>query len=250
MTDAALPSRSRKNGDRTGAAAGRLATTRRRFVEAAARSALIDAILRRRACDICEKTGLLAHVAPEGTCVDIGAGLGHMVERIAAHRPSVVCLGLDPNWGVAPAVASRLRHNAPGRARFCRGDGRALPVADGTMSTALVAFVLHHLSSTDQKAVLFEAARVLQPGGTLILLEDTPGSDADRQHIEAADRRLNFEGRNAVHCYLRPDEWRTRLELSGFAIRAAIPFTRVFPPASLRSVPHHAFVCTALPVSE
>jgi ubiquinone/menaquinone biosynthesis C-methylase UbiE len=219
------------------------ARLRRRLAGLALRTRMLDRVLRRRAADICAKSDLLAQVMPRGLCLDIGAGLGHLLERVLAHYPAVRGLGIDPQWRPLPPVAARLARSAGGRGLFCTGDGRALPVADGQAQTVLIAFVLHHLAPADQEQVLREAARVLEPGGRLILLEDTPDSVRDRGRVQRADRRLNFEPPGEIHAYRAPTAWCAELTRHGFAVGTVTSFSRIFPPATLRPVPHGAFMC-------
>ncbi len=52
------------------------------------------------------------------------------------------------------------------------GDLEALPIDDAELDAALVALVLHHLA--DPAAVLAEAARVIRPGGRLLIVDMLP----------------------------------------------------------------------------
>jgi SAM-dependent methyltransferase len=219
---------------------------RQYLVGLALRTRLLDRVLRRRAADICAKSALPTQVVPRGLCVDVGAGLGHLLEQVLASHPAVRGLGIDPHWRPLPAVVGRLARSLGGRGLFCAGDGRALPVADGQAQTVLIAFVLHHLAPMHQALVLREAARVLAPDGRLILLEDTPLSERDRRRVARADRRLNFEPPGEVHAYRAPAAWCAELASHGFAVERVTSFSRVFPPATLRPVPHSVFVCVRM----
>jgi hypothetical protein len=76
-----------------------------------------------------------------------------------------------------------------------------------------------------------------------VLIEDTPETPAEAATVLAADRMLNLETAAAPHHYRSPEEWRALLAACGHSVIEEIPFTRVFPPATLRPVPHRAFVC-------
>jgi SAM-dependent methyltransferase len=207
------------------------------------RARTLDAILRRRARDIVDKAGMDQHLPADGLCLDIGAGFGHVAEAVLARAPARRCVAIDPVWRPTQRLARRLEETARGRWQFLAADGHRLPFADGIFDAAWMGFVLHHVAYDRQWRLLGEAARVLDQGGTFLLLEDTPASDAEWQVVERADRRLNVESGHEPHCYRSPAEWRALLPACGFAVQSEIAFSRVFPRASLAAVPHRAFVC-------
>jgi SAM-dependent methyltransferase len=99
----------------------------------------------------------------EGTCLEIGCGVGRMTEHLAAGWPQVI--GVD----VSPAMIERARERLAGR------DNVELRVSDGerfegvsaaSIDTVVCFGVVQHLP-TRQVAVtmLDEIARVLRPGG-------------------------------------------------------------------------------------
>ncbi|MBM4435075.1 MAG: class I SAM-dependent methyltransferase, partial [Chloroflexi bacterium] len=55
------------------------------------------------------------------------------------------------------------------RTRFVRGDGTRLPLRAASVDVVLLIEVLHHVADAD--AVLREAARVLRPGGRVLIEE-------------------------------------------------------------------------------
>lgn len=205
----------------------------------------LDAILRRRAADIVAKAEMDRHVPADGRCIDVGSGLGHVVEALLRSAPARRCVGVDPVWTPAERLRRRLDGAAAGRWRFLAADGRRLPFADGSFDAAWMAFVLHHVPYDGQWRLLDEVRRVLRPGGVFLLLEDVPANEAEWRVVETADRRLNVETAHAPHRYRSSGEWESVLPRAGFAVERRIDFTRVFPRASLAPVPHAAFVCRA-----
>lgn len=101
-----------------------------------------------------------------GRAVDIGAGDGALLELVAPRAEKLVCI--DPNArmveaGVARAKAQRLAH-----VEWKRAAGEALPLADASQDSVLF---LQSLQYVDEPAkALAEAARVLAPGGRLLVL--------------------------------------------------------------------------------
>ena len=80
-----------------------------------------------------------------------------------------------------------------------RGDAGRLPIRDESVDAAVVLDALHHLP--DQRAALAEAARVLRPGGVLVIREFDPAT-VRGQALVAAERLVGFGS-----TFRGPDEW-------------------------------------------
>jgi ArsR family transcriptional regulator len=65
--------------------------------------------------------------------------------------------------------AARQRLGAAKNVEVRCGDLEALPIDDATLDAAVISLVLHH--APDPAAVLTEAARVLAPGGRLLVVD-------------------------------------------------------------------------------
>lgn len=108
----------------------------------------------------------VAH-APEGArrVLDIGPGDGWPALPVAAARPDLEVVGVDPSplrVEVCTANAARLGLT---NARFVVGDGADLPFEDASFDLVTAASSIEE--ATDPEAVLAECARVLRPGGVL-----------------------------------------------------------------------------------
>ncbi|WP_119718120.1 ArsR/SmtB family transcription factor [Cognatilysobacter tabacisoli] len=98
-----------------------------------------------------------------GDVLDIASGDGVLAELMAPHAHRYVCL--DSSTKVVLAASERLRRLQNVEVR--EGDMHALPFADGTFDLVVL---MHALTYADHPAVaVAEAARVLRPGGRLLL---------------------------------------------------------------------------------
>ena len=204
----------------------------------------VDRILRRRARDIVDMSGIDRDLVGTATLLDLGAGTGHLGEALLERCPDMSCLAVDPVWRPSGRVARRLA--AGRRHRFLHADATALPLAGPICEAVLIGFVLHHLEPERQIRLLGEALRVLKPGGRLILLEDTPAGAVETARTARADRRLNLEPASSPHHYRSVPQWRAVLGDLGLRIGREAEFSRVFPPATIGAIPHHAFVSAPL----
>ncbi len=200
----------------------------------------MDTVLRQRARDILARSGLSGHLPEAGLLLDVGAGSGHLSEAVIRRMPGRRCVASDLEHVPPPRLAARMRHRA---FHAIRADGQRLPFGDGVFDAAWAGFVLHHMAPAEQDRVLEEVARVVRPGGVLLLLEDTPATPGEYRTTLAADRRLNMESRAAPHHYRSPAAWRAALPGHGWRVVDEVAFTRLLPPATLRAVPHRLFVC-------
>jgi len=99
---------------------------------------------------------------------DLGCGTGQITAAVAPNVANVVAV--DASVEMLAAARKRLRDLSNVELR--RGDLEALPVDDAALDVALVVLVLHHLA--DPASAVREAARVLKPGGTLLIVDMLP----------------------------------------------------------------------------
>jgi ArsR family transcriptional regulator len=122
-----------------------------------------------------------------GRLVDVGTGTGRMIELFgprAAHA-----IGIDRSSDMLRLA--RVKLEAAGiQSSLRQGDMYALPLPDCAADSVIIHQVLHYAHSP--AAAIAEAARVLAPGGTLLVVDFAAH---EREELRATDAhiRLGFE---------------------------------------------------------
>jgi SAM-dependent methyltransferase len=100
--------------------------------------------------------------------LDVGTGEGQLARRLAGGTPGPeLVVGIDP---FARQVANARRQG--GGPVYLRARGEALPFAGRSFDAVVCCLVIEHADDTDE--MLEEMARVLAPGGRLLLLVNHP----------------------------------------------------------------------------
>ena len=122
-----------------------------------------------------------------GRLVDIGTGTGRMIELFGPRASQAI--GIDRSSEMLRLA--RVKLEAAGIASSLRqGDMYALPLADSSADTIVIHQVLHYAHSP--ASAIAEAARVLAPGGTLLVV-DFAAHDREELRERDAHIRLGFE---------------------------------------------------------
>ncbi|GAB3576738.1 class I SAM-dependent methyltransferase [Amycolatopsis endophytica] len=101
--------------------------------------------------------------------LEIGCGTGSEVQVLAAAAGGDgEAVGLDRNEEMLALASDRAR-TAGSAARFVPGDVHAIPFADASFDAVLCERVFQHL--TDPVAAVTEIARVVRPGGRVVLVD-------------------------------------------------------------------------------
>jgi demethylmenaquinone methyltransferase/2-methoxy-6-polyprenyl-1,4-benzoquinol methylase len=167
--------------------------------------------------------------------IDVCSGTGDLA--LAFARSGARVLGVD----FTPQMLSlALRKSARARARagFARGDALRLPVRSRVADVAAVAFGVRNLA--DRRAGLCELARVVKPGGQVIVLEFSPpprglAGRVFRWYFERVLPRVGawISGDAEAYRYLprtvsawpAPPEFQRELEASGLVDCGHAPLT-------------------------
>jgi SAM-dependent methyltransferase len=154
--------------------------------------------------------------------VNIHAGLDETSRALQEMYPAaeVTILDIyDPAEMPEPSIA-RARREARDMLACVKTDFRKLPLPAASADLVTVIFVAHELRQGASKAAFFrELARVIKPGGSVLLVE----------HLRDAWNLLAF-GPGAFHFFPR-SEWLRVAELGGFRLDAELPrtpFVRAF----------------------
>lgn len=116
---------------------------------------------------------LLALLDPAWTVGDLGCGTGQVSESLAPFVGRVIAV--DDSEAMLSAARARLGGLANVEVRA--GSLERLPLEDGALDVALIFLVLHHV--VEPPRALAEAARVLRPGGRLLVVDMTPHDRAE-----------------------------------------------------------------------
>jgi SAM-dependent methyltransferase len=137
--------------------------------------------------------------------LDIGCGSGALAASLSSEGAKVV--GID----VEETVIESARHNAP-LAEFHTGSASQLPFTNQAFDAAVFVNSLHHVEPLSMEQALFEAGRVLKPGGHLIVIEPLPeGSFFETFKSIEDETAVRLESQSAIRRFARSD---LRLEKS------------------------------------
>ena len=122
---------------------------------------------------------------PLGDLLDIGTGTGRMLELFAAHADSAI--GIDRSSEMLRLARVKLEAAGVERASLRQGDMYALPLGDRSADSIILHQVLHFAQQPG--AAIAEAARVLSPGGRLLVIDF---AQHEREELREQDAHLRL----------------------------------------------------------
>lgn len=125
---------------------------------------------------------------PFDTFVDLGTGTGRMLELFAERIGRGI--GIDVNRDMLAYARAKLDRAGLDHCQVRQGDLFSLGLGDGAADAAVLHQVLHFLD--EPAGALAEAARILTPGGRLLVVDFAP-HDLEFLRDEFAHQRLGFE---------------------------------------------------------
>jgi ArsR family transcriptional regulator len=124
---------------------------------------------------------------PTGRLVDVGTGTGRMLELFGGAAKSA--LGVDRSPEMLRLARVKLAEAGLASAELRQADMYSLPLLAGSADTVIIHQVLHY--AQQPAAAVVEAARLLAPGGRLLIVDFAP-HEREELRDRDAHARLGF----------------------------------------------------------
>jgi ubiquinone/menaquinone biosynthesis C-methylase UbiE len=128
-----------------------------------------------------QKTINLARIQPGEQVLDVGCGTGTLALEATRRVGTTGCVvGIDPSQQqIGRACSKAARRKLP--VEFQIGVIEKLPFPDQTFDVVLSTLMMHHLPAPLKRQGLAEIARVLKPGGRLVIADFKPKRERQGQ---------------------------------------------------------------------
>jgi len=155
-----------------------------------------------------QKMLALARLKAGENVLDVGCGTG-MLAILAKRKvgASGTVYGVDASPEMI--ARARMKANRAGVELILEeGAAQALPLKDGEVDVVLSTLMLHHVARKSRPQMAREAARVLKPGGRLLLVDFAKPQSKKRSFWDSLHR----------HGFSKLDEFAAELEAQGFSV--------------------------------
>jgi ubiquinone/menaquinone biosynthesis C-methylase UbiE/DNA-binding transcriptional ArsR family regulator len=166
--------------------------------------------------------------APIGDLLDIGTGTGRVLELLGKHAESAV--GVDISTQMLLVARTNLHAAGLKEVMVRHGDMYQLPFADASFDTVTLDQVL--FQADQPQAVIAEAARLLRPGGRVLVVDYARRAEGRRASIDPRTAQVGVGEDELV-------EWFTHAGLSAGPMRR-IPGTTLTVLVMTAARRHHA----------
>ena len=112
--------------------------------------------------------GVLGLIDPVLVVGDLGCGTGQLTEVVAPYVRQVIAVDSSADM----LDAARLRVGGAGNVDLRQGELESLPIDAGVLDAAMLSLVLHYSPSPGR--ALVDVARVLRPGGRVLVVDMLP----------------------------------------------------------------------------
>lgn len=142
--------------------------------------------------------------------LDVATGTGHTAFFFAQRLAHVFAIDRNPAMlGKAQEEADRKSFSC----RFLRGEADDLPFDDQTFDLVVCRLAAHHFENP--AGFVAESARVLRPGGRLLIIDNTVPEGEAGEEIDAIERWRD----PGHHRCLTLSQWEDHLKPAGMALR-------------------------------
>ncbi len=118
------------------------------------------------------RAATVSNIRPGDRVLDVCCGTGDLTLELAQRvGPNGVAVGCDFSEGMLSRAATKAAERRLDQVRFEHADALRLPYEQDSFAAATIGFGLRNLA--DHEAGIAELARVVRPGGTVVVLEFT-----------------------------------------------------------------------------